>query len=171
MKDFFTKVAMKHILIFRIFVLCISIFLVTYLMPREIRFKYEYAEGKPWQYDNLYADFPFSIKKNQQEIEEEHNKIIEQAKQYYYKDTLIVNKQKNIFRSNLELFKNNLYSIKDSSDNYYILSDTNVTNIRSIVHNSLAYLDKVYNQGILKNATLKESNLWLKKRLSGTLSS
>ncbi len=162
MKDFFTKVAMKHILLFRVFVLCISIFLVAYLMPREIRFKYEYAEGKPWQYDNLYADFPFSIKKNQQELEQEHEKIVNQAKQYYYKDTLIVTKQKDIFIRNLESFKKSIASIKDSSDNYYILSDTTVTNIRSIVKNSINYLDKVYNQGILKNSILSKSNLWVK---------
>ena len=160
MKDFFTNVAMKHILVFRIFVLCTSILLVTYLMPREIRFKYEYAEGKPWQYENLYADFPFSIKKNQQEIQEEHDLITAQAKQYFYKDTLVVNKQLNIFKNQQATFKNKLLLIEDQSASYSILSDS--IQVELALKACVDYLNKIYNQGILKNATLTKSNLWLK---------
>ena len=160
MKDFFTKVAMKHILIFRIFVLCTSILLVTYLMPREIRFKYEYAEGKPWQYENLYADFPFSIQKNEKEIKLEHDKITQQAKQYYYKDTLIVYKQKELFQSNLDNFKYKLLAATDSNSIH--LLDSNATYLYSVIDKSIKYLDNVYSQGILKNSTLSKSNLWLK---------
>lgn len=160
MKDFFTNVAMKHILIFRIFVLCISILLVTYLMPREIRFKYEYAEGKPWQYENLYADFPFSIKKNKQEIQSEHEHISTQAKQYYFKDTLVIQKQMSVFQNHIEDYKINLLTIKDSSSLYPILSDSNRVDL--VVKASIDYLNKIYEQGILKNSMLSKSNLWLK---------
>lgn len=129
-------------------------------MPREIRFKYEYAEGKPWQYENLYADFPFSIQKSEDEIKQEHEKITNQAKQYFYKDTLIVNKQKEIFKSNLEDFKYNLLAATDSSSQY--LLDSDASYLYSIIDKSLKYLDEVYEQGILKNSTLSQSNLWLK---------
>ena len=129
-------------------------------MPREIRFKYEYAEGKPWQYENLYADFPFSIQKSEDEIKQEHEKITNQAKQYFYKDTTIVNKQKEIFKSNLEDFKYNLLAATDSSSQY--LLDSDASYLYSIIDKSLKYLDEVYEQGILKNSTLSQSNLWLK---------
>lgn len=129
-------------------------------MPREIRFKYEYAEGKPWQYENLYADFPFSIQKNEKEIKLEHDKITQQAKQYYYKDTLIVYKQKELFQSNLDNFKYKLLAATDSNSIH--LLDSNATYLYSVIDKSIKYLDNVYSQGILKNSTLSKSNLWLK---------
>ncbi len=129
-------------------------------MPREIRFKYEYAEGKPWQYENLYADFPFSIQKNEKEIKLEHDKITQQAKQYYYKDTLVVHKQKEIFQSNIDDFKYQLLAATDSNSIH--LLDSNATYLYSVIDKSIKYLDDVYAQGILKNSTLSKSNLWLK---------
>ena len=30
--------------------------------------KYDFGQGKPWQYDNLYAPFDFAVQKTEEEI-------------------------------------------------------------------------------------------------------
>lgn len=161
MKEFFTKIAMKHILIFRIFVLCISIWLVTYLMPREIRFKYDYSEGKPWQYENLYADFPFSIKKENSQLKAEEKIIREQAKQYYYLDSLIQQNQKIRFNTNFDALKSLFFVPKDSLTEFEILNINDSLDI--IKTEGLNYLNYIYTKGVLKNSVLSKSNLYLKE--------
>ncbi|MDZ7847238.1 MAG: hypothetical protein U5L96_10935 [Owenweeksia sp.] len=55
----------------------ISIGVVVYLSPREIKFKYEFQKGKPWLYDNLVAPFDFAVLKTENELAEERKKIRE----------------------------------------------------------------------------------------------
>lgn len=49
----------------------ISVGIVAYVIPREVKFKYEFQKGKPWLYENLVAPFDFPIVKSQEELEKE----------------------------------------------------------------------------------------------------
>ncbi|MGB0868487.1 MAG: HD family phosphohydrolase [Flavobacteriales bacterium] len=158
MKDFFTKIAMQHILIFRIFILCTSIWLVTYLMPREIRFKYEYSQGKPWLYENLYADFSFSITKDLDEINSEKEIIRAQAKQYFYKDSVHYKTQLVAFDANYNSFLSKsiipIDSLTTDSTNFLLLS--------ALKADYKQYLIDVYQKGILPNSVQNTSNIWFR---------
>lgn len=55
----------------------ISIGIVVYVTPREVKFKYEFQKGKPWLYDNLVAPFDFPVVKSSEEIEQEKKEIKE----------------------------------------------------------------------------------------------
>ncbi len=54
-----------------------------FFFPKGGKFKYEFQKGKPWQYENLYAPFDFSVKKTQEEISAEKQKVIDGQLNYY----------------------------------------------------------------------------------------
>ncbi|MDF1518716.1 MAG: HDIG domain-containing protein, partial [Lutibacter sp.] len=67
------------------------------------QFKYEFQKGKPWQYENYYSPFDFSIKKSPQEIEAEKQQIKENSKQFFeYDDEVVLNVKKNSSEKILE---------------------------------------------------------------------
>jgi putative nucleotidyltransferase with HDIG domain len=45
------------------------------MLPKGGQFKYQFQKGKPWQYENLYAPFNFTIKKDNQALELEREAI------------------------------------------------------------------------------------------------
>ena len=64
-------------LIFKVFLFILSTVLVIYLFPKGGQFKYNIQKGKPWQYENLYAPFNFTIKKDRESLEKEKEEIRE----------------------------------------------------------------------------------------------
>ena len=69
MKSILTSFAKNQSFIFKIFLFILSTVLIIYLLPKGGQFKYNFQKGKPWQYENLYAPFSFTIKKSREEIE------------------------------------------------------------------------------------------------------
>ena len=57
--------------------------MVIYLLPKGGQFKYNFQKGKPWQYENLYAPFSFTIKKDKESIEKEKEIIRNNAVPYF----------------------------------------------------------------------------------------
>ena len=49
--------------------------LVAWILPGEVRFKYEFEKGQPWLHPDLYAPFDFSILKKPEELEAERIRI------------------------------------------------------------------------------------------------
>lgn len=62
---FFTK---NQSFIYKVFLYLISTVLVIYLLPKGGKFKYDFQKGKPWQHENLYAPFNFTIKKDKEAL-------------------------------------------------------------------------------------------------------
>ncbi len=74
----------------------LTIVFVVYLFPKGGQFKYEFQKGKPWQYENYYSPFDFSMKKSAQEIEAEKQQIKETSKQFFeYNEEVVLNVKKN----------------------------------------------------------------------------
>ena len=71
MKSILTSFAKNQSFIFKLFLFILSTVLIIYLLPKGGQFKYNFQKGKPWQYENLYAPFSFTIQKSKAEIEEE----------------------------------------------------------------------------------------------------
>ncbi|WP_298477113.1 HDIG domain-containing metalloprotein [uncultured Maribacter sp.] len=61
----------------------VSICFIVFFFPKGGKFKYEYQKGKPWQFENLYAPFDFSVNKTDTEIAREKKEIIESQIPYY----------------------------------------------------------------------------------------
>ena len=83
MKKLINKFLVNHSLIYKLFLYIATVFLVVYLFPKGGQFKYEFQKGKPWQYENYYAPFNFSIQKSKDEIEKDKQQIAATSKQFY----------------------------------------------------------------------------------------
>ncbi len=75
MKNLFALFAKNQSLIYKVFLFVFSTLLVIYFLPKGGQFKYDFQKGKPWQYENLYAPFSFTIKKNEDSLQKEKDRI------------------------------------------------------------------------------------------------
>jgi putative nucleotidyltransferase with HDIG domain len=133
-------------------------------MPREVRFRYEYPLNKPWQHENLYADFSFSIEKNAEELIKEKEEIRLNAKKYFYKDGKISKKniaafstwidvQIDNFESDSTKKKNLITKLLKPQQNPYLLLKDKGSHL----------LNSIYQKGIITSKILNEKNAWLIK--------
>src|SRR5690554_34149 len=83
MKDFFSLIAKNQSLIYKVFLFIVSTLLVIYLLPKEGQFKYSFQKGKPWQYENLYAPFSFTIKKDKEKLKSEEDEVRNNVVPYF----------------------------------------------------------------------------------------
>ena len=97
MKKLINKFLVNHSLIYKLFLYILTVFLIVYLFPKGGQFKYEFQKGKPWQYENYYAPFNFSIQKSKDEIEKDKQQIIATSKQFYnYNEQTVVEVKNNV---------------------------------------------------------------------------
>lgn len=86
----------KQYLIYKFFLYVISVGLIVFFFPKGGKFKYDFQKGKPWQFENLYAPFDFSIHKTEEEISEEQQNIRDNQTLYFRYDQQIV---KNVYET------------------------------------------------------------------------
>jgi cyclic-di-AMP phosphodiesterase PgpH len=94
---FLDKIYKNQSLIYKYFLYAVSVFCIVFFFPKGGQFKYEFQKGKPWQYENLYAPFDFSIKKSEAEISGEKQRISEEQLNYYRYDGEVVKEVFNAF--------------------------------------------------------------------------
>ncbi len=130
-------------LIYKYFLYAVSIFCIVFFFPKGGKFKYEFPKGKPWQYENLNAPFDFSIKKDNVEIEAEKEQVKKNHNDYYRYDVSIVS---GVYKGFDEKF-----SKAFPSENY------NENQLKSLNKVGKNILNRVYDKGVLKNASHKKS--------------
>ncbi|WP_350291467.1 HDIG domain-containing metalloprotein [uncultured Croceitalea sp.] len=130
----------KQSLVYKYVLYFISIALIVFFFPRGGKFKYEFQKGKPWQYENLYAPFDFSIKKTDDDLIAERKQLEANKSDYYtfneqvYKE--VVNKYASSFEST---FSSNSLSPQNKKRLY---------NIGTVILDSI-YLDGLFGEQIL----------------------
>ncbi len=108
-----------------------------FFLPKGGKFKYEFQKGKPWQFENLYAPFDFSIQKTNAEIEKEKQVIESNQLPYYRYDQAEVNRVEEEFEEKFQdIWRQN------------VLSENQKTRLK---YYSKIVLDSVYAKGILQN--------------------
>ncbi|MDY7396624.1 HDIG domain-containing protein [Aureibaculum sp. 2210JD6-5] len=134
-RDFLNKLYQNHALVYKIALFAVTTLAIVYMFPKGGHFKYEFHNGKPWQYDNLYAPFDFAIHKSEQKIEEEKRTITSNKKLYFsYKEDVIT-------KVKSELEKNISKNAQDSIlDNY---------NAKRIVNFLNGLIDDIYKEGYI----------------------
>lgn len=65
---------------------------IVYLLPKKGKFKYDYAKGRPWQYENLYAPFDFAILKSEEDLAKEKQQIKEKVIPIFEYDSIVANR-------------------------------------------------------------------------------
>lgn len=123
----------------------LSVAVVIYIYPRESKFKYEFAKGRPWMYDNLVAPFDFAIQKSQEELKEEKKQILTNK-------TVILRRNEEAAQIALQgfekEFKNRLQPSSDSLSSEAI-KDFNESKERWL-RKGQRLLKQVFEKGVLK---------------------
>ncbi|MDX1462528.1 MAG: HDIG domain-containing protein [Marinirhabdus sp.] len=150
MKQVFSFLSRNQSDIYKVFLFILATCLVIYLLPKGGQFKYNFQKGKPWQYENLYAPFSFTIKKSESELTEERNSIRENAIPFF------------------EFNQNKVIESRDSFEN--LLATTYVDSLfnagEAVVREvGNAFLTEVYRFGVTQDiSTVDENDLvYLKK--------
>ncbi len=103
MKNLFSLFAKNQSLIYKVFLFIISTLLVIYFLPKGGQFKYNFQKGKPWQYENLYAPFSFTIKKNEDTLKKEREIIRGNAIPYFEYNNDVEASVLNNFKNKLDI--------------------------------------------------------------------
>ena len=129
--------------IYKYFLYGVSLFFIVFFFPKGGQFKYEFQKGKPWQYENLYAPFDFSISKEKSEISAEQEQINNNHIDYYQYDSA---KTKEVYRQ------------FDSGFNSIFSSDTyDSDQLIALRQTGRLILDELYANGIAKKKNTQNS--------------
>ncbi|KKO00275.1 hypothetical protein LCGC14_0126930 [marine sediment metagenome] len=110
---------------------------IVFFLPKGGKFKYEFQKGKPWQFENLYAPFDFSIQKTDAEIAKEKQVIESNQLPYYRYDVVEVENVVQAFEQKFEDKWSNT-TLKENQK-------------KRLKYFSKVILDSVYSKGILQN--------------------
>jgi len=111
MKNIFALFTKNQSLIYKVFLFVVATFLVIYLLPKGGQFKYNFQKGKPWQYENLYAPFSFTIKKDTETLEKEREAIVNEATPYFdYNSEIAARSEADFLNLLSEVFVDSLYT-------------------------------------------------------------
>lgn len=121
----------------KLFIFILGALLILTLFPREGSFKYDYFKSKPWTYEDLYANFDFSIQKTDDAIKNEKKSALNEYKPYFTLDTQIVVTQKNDL-------------IKEYNRNWNTFYSANNENKGKYLKQILIIFDSIYANGIIQ---------------------
>ncbi|SFR78895.1 HD family phosphohydrolase [Maribacter stanieri] len=124
-------------LIFKYILYVVAVAFIVFFLPKGGKFKYEFQKGKPWQFENLYAPFDFSIQKTDAEIAKEKQVIESNQLPYYRYDGAEVENVEQAFEQKFEDKWSNS-TLKDNQK-------------KRLKYFSKVILDSVYSKGILQN--------------------
>ncbi len=102
MKTILSKILHFQNLIGKAFLLIISTLLIVYLLPKEHQFSFDYKMGMPWQHEDLYAPFDFSLPKSKEKISAEKKRIEKSSPFFYAIDSLVFDSIRSIAVSKLQ---------------------------------------------------------------------
>ncbi|WP_321827956.1 HD family phosphohydrolase [Maribacter dokdonensis] len=124
-------------LIFKYILYVVAVAFIVFFLPKGGKFKYEFQKGKPWQFENLYAPFDFSIQKTDAEIAKEKQIIENNQLPYYSYDEGIVEKVRESFDDEFESQWGNTELTRNQKSRLKYFAQI--------------ILDSVYAKGILQN--------------------
>lgn len=97
LKDKLSKVKIPSPVFFVIAIIIILIFI-----PRASKFRYIYAENKPWTYGLLTAPFDFHIQKSESQVKKEQDSIANSMQPYYIDSVDVEKKMTTLFKQDAE---------------------------------------------------------------------
>lgn len=131
-------------LIYKYFLYVVAVGCIVFFFPKGGKFKYEFQKGKPWQYNNLYAPFDFSILKDADEIESERSEVEKNQPEYYTYNEEIVKDVSTSFNQNFETVF--------AADDYSPALRNRLRNVGQQL------LDSVYSTGVLQGGDQRLEN-------------
>ena len=87
-KDIVEKVRHSYYGIIKVLAFVLTLVIVVALMPRHIKFKYEYQKMRPWPHESLYAPFNFPIYKSEEMVKKEKEEALSKIEPIFVYDDL-----------------------------------------------------------------------------------
>lgn len=119
----------------KILLFVITLVILLALFPREVKFKYEFQRGKPWQHDDLIAPFDFAILKPQQELQKERKIALSEAYLFFRVDNNKIEYAKSDFLARLDREGGKQLTTQEKE---------------LCVKTAFALLDSIYKRGIIE---------------------
>ena len=126
-------------IIYKVLIFIGAVACITYFLPRESKFNYQYELNRPWKYGQLIAPFDIPI---------------------YKEDKIIKNEEDSILKSDFRPYYNIDNTVCDSMIRKFELDYTE--RLHTIIpHKSqkeaiISYLQKAYTQGIISSDSIKQ---------------
>lgn len=95
-ENYWRNLATKTVLV------CITVAIIVWFLPRNEGRMYRYDVGKPWMYGSVIAKFDFPIYKTDEAIKHEQDSLLKHFQPYYSLNPLIEKKQVERFLHNYE---------------------------------------------------------------------
>lgn len=144
MKKIINYLYRNNSIVYKVLLFISTAFAIVYFFPKEGKFRYDFSQGKPWQYDNLYAPFDFAIQKADEEIAEEVNRLKASSKQYFVYNTEVPEKIVTTFKGRMELLK--------PSDSL------SAKQIAKLTKKGVALINSIYTYGFIDDASKNKIN-------------
>ena len=138
MANIFNRLNINLGSLYRTTLFILSCAIIIYFFPKSGKFKYSFENGRPWQSENLYAPFDFAIKKSDQELQDEKNKIRLATKVFFDKDTLVLNKSLDELNDKIE------NPLNDS-----VINTLNRRELKLIKNAGVSIINTIYSRGLL----------------------
>ena len=87
-KNIVEKIRHSYYGIMKVLAFVLTLAIVVALMPRNIKFKYEYQKMRPWQHETLYAPFNFPIYKSEEAVKKEKDEALSKVEPIFVFDAL-----------------------------------------------------------------------------------
>ncbi len=91
----------------------VTVSIISYFMPKEGKFNYEFDINTPWKYGLLQASFDFAITKSEEQVQKEQDSILALYQPYFLVDK---NVEKNMLTKLREDYNRNMKFTLPSSD-------------------------------------------------------
>lgn len=118
-------------LLYKCLIFIVTVSVITYFMPKEGKFNYDFEISTPWKYGLLQASFDFPIYKSEQQVEREKDSLLIRYQPYF---TLDKNVEKNMLTKFRDDYNQTLKFFLPSSDYFRHINRT---------------LKHIYEQGVL----------------------
>ena len=87
-KNIAEKIRHSYYNIIKVMAFILTLVIVVMLMPRNVKFKYEYQKMRPWPHESLYAPFNFPIYKSDDEVKKEREEALRNVEPIFIFDAL-----------------------------------------------------------------------------------
>lgn len=133
------KIRHSYYDIMKVLAFVIAVVIVVLLMPRNVKFKYEYQKMRPWPHESLYAPFNFPIYKSEETVRKEKEEALKNIEPIFVFDALgTENGREKLLKDfeyqwvdtigNKEYYRNLILGIYDHIENNGIVAKNNRTN-------------------------------------------
>lgn len=133
------KIRHSYYDIMKVLAFVIAVVIVVLLMPRNVKFKYEYQKMRPWPHESLYAPFNFPIYKSEETVRKEKEEALKNIEPIFIFDALgTENGREKLLKDfeyqwvdtigDKEYYRNLILGIYDHIENNGIVAKNNRTN-------------------------------------------